>query len=313
LSLGDDAAAFRGREDLCWLATCDAQIDGVHFLSARTDPAQLGHRIAAVNLSDIAAMGGIPRFAFAALRVPRALDASWVDSVYGGLQAGLAQAGASILGGNTARSDGGFSMDLFLLGQVEPERILTRSAVKPGDVLCVTGTLGDSCAGLYLLDYPDAPVSAAVRSFCVGRHCTPTARLSVGRFLGDTGSVHACIDISDGLVADAAHLAKASGLSLRIDARSVPLHPMTLEAADAAGVSAVRWALQGGEDFELLFAVPRNSAAEVARQCEAQTGVRVTVVGEAHEGAPEVGVVGADAADLNQRGFDHLRRAEGDR
>ena len=310
LGMGDDAAAFRGDASLCWLATCDAQIEGVHFLMHRSEPKTLGQRIAAVNLSDIAAMGGMPRYAFLALRVHQEMRLSWIDALYQGLQSELSREGAVILGGNTARTGDGVSVDLFLLGQVAQEEMLLRSAVKPGDKLCVTGTLGDSRAGLFLLEHAELPVSPEARAYCQQRHHKPTARVAVGRFLSTSGRVRACIDISDGLVQDAGHLARRSAVTLRIDTARLPLHDATRDAAAHAGEAALKWALTGGEDYELLFSVPAGDAEDIAAQCLAQTGVPVTIVGEAVTGTPDVVLTGTCAPTLSQKGFDHLQGGE---
>ena len=306
LGVGDDAAVVDANGK-CLLFTCDAQIDGTHYLRERISPYILGQRIAAVNLSDIAAMGGEPLWALCSLVVDSGADAGYFDELYRGLYDELGRFSVQLIGGNVARTDASAVTDLFLVGQAEKEEVLYRSGARVGDLLCVTGTLGDSAAGLKLL--MDGPGFSDRYAPLVHAHQRPVPRIEVGRVLSGTSGVTACMDISDGLLQDAMHLADASGIHLNIDDTEMPLHPLTIEYASASGQDAVVLALSGGEDYELLFTVNGKAYPELARRIDEETGVPVTVIGEVvpprGNGMPVQPRSDRYRA-LLHRGFDHL-------
>jgi thiamine-monophosphate kinase len=299
--IGDDAAAIDWPAGELLLATCDTQIDGVHFRSARRLAGLpeagfhgIGRRLAAVNLSDIAAMGGRPRFALVSLAAPPGTEVEALEELYGGLAAALEEAGAVIAGGNTARAPERLALDVCLLGSVAPTRLLTRDGARPGDLLCVTGDLGAAATGLLVLEAAPAgsALTGAAREAAL-RHLAPTPRLAAGRILGASGAVTACIDVSDGTLRDAGHLARASGVAIRIEAEAVPIGAATREACTEAGLDPLTLALNGGEDYELLCAVRPEGLAGLVRALAAEAGLALTAIGVATAGTPEALVLRA--------------------
>jgi thiamine-monophosphate kinase len=310
---GDDAAAVVTEKGECLLFTCDTQAHGVHF-SDSIPPFALGRRLAAVNLSDIAAMGGRPAWALVSLLLPSGEPVSWTDDMYRGICQELERYDADIVGGNVSATRGPLTMELFLAGQVPVGKVLRRSGARVGDLVCVTGTLGDSAAGLMLTSRPEVSVDASVREVLIHRHWMPSPRVAAGQYLARCGHVSACIDISDGLFQDAGHLATSSGVGITIHLDSLPLSSEARRAGEACGEDAVTWALSGGEDYELLFTVPENRVESVL--CGLQTGTdthaaRIGVVGTC--GAPGDAVVvlhpdGSVRRDI-RAGHDHLARS----
>lgn len=315
--IGDDAAVLRWPAGELLLATCDAAIEGVHFRAGRSLPGLpeagyrgIGRRVAAVNLSDVAAMGGRPRFALASLAAPEDTDLSCLEELYAGLAGALEEAGALLVGGNTARAPERLWVDVFLLGQVEPAGLLRRDGARPGDAVCLTGDVGAAAAGLALLEAaaPGVVLEGAARQ-AARRHLAPVPRLAAGRILGASGAVTACLDVSDGLLRDAGHLARASGVAIRIDAESIPVSAVTREACAIAGIDALETAATGGEDFELLCTVRPGAVGALARRLEAEAGLPLTVIGEVAAGEPAVVARrGGEPWHPAREGFEHFGR-----
>ncbi len=279
VGIGDDVAVLdTGREEYL-LATCDIQVEGVHFRREVISPAQLGRRVAAINVSDIAAMGGHPSWALVSLAVPSEMDVDFVDGLYEGMVEQLGEAGAVVVGGNLSRIAGGTVIDLCLLGAVAPCDLVLRSGAKVDDLILVTGTLGDSRGGLELLMTPSLKVSEPYRDELVTRHLTPQPRLREGQLLGKCGRVHSMADVSDGLLSDVRHICGASRLGAEIWVDQLPVGAACREAARACGVDPLAWAMRGGEDYELVFTVNSSDALEVKEILETETGTGCTVIG----------------------------------
>lgn len=280
VGVGDDAAVLEWDSDTYQLATCDIQVEGVHFLPESITPYQLGRRAAAINLSDIAAKGGIPQHCLVSLALRAELEVSWIESLYDGLREEIAGYGADIVGGNVSKTEGPIVVDLFLLGEVSREEVLLRSGASPGDVVLVTGWLGEGSAGLALVQQPDLPVAKEEGEQLLGAYLTPTPRVSEGRAIAQSRWATAMIDVSDGLSSDVGHICDQSGVGVRVWADRVPISGPTRRVAQLTG--QVDWALavQGGEDYELCFTVPQKAAQELAAEVEEATGTTVTCIGE---------------------------------
>ncbi|MCU0571646.1 MAG: thiamine-phosphate kinase [Syntrophobacteraceae bacterium] len=315
IGIGDDVAVLKSPSSDYLLATCDCQVESVHFTRDLITPHQLGRRVVAVNVSDIAAMGGEPTWALVSLVLPEETDVGYVDSLYEGMRTQLAQFGGVVVGGNVSRSPDRLMIDFFLLGRVSPGRLLLRSGALPGDVVMVTGHPGDSRAGLECLRRQELKVNPEHRELLLSRHLTPQARLAEGRLLASTGSVHAMADVSDGLVADLRHICRASGTGFRIFAGHLPISPACRGAAEAARGDATEWALSGGEDYELVFTALPESAPGLQRLLQEEAGTPSTIVGEILQDPACSEIVMPDGSirrlPASSAGWDHFGKSGG--
>lgn len=311
VGVGDDCAALDLGGELVLLATCDALLDGEQFLRRAATPEQIGRRAMAVNLSDIASMGGWPRYALVSLLLPADLPTTFMDGVYRGLRAEAEQYGAVIVGGNITGSST-FGIDMTLLGQARRGQMLLRSGARPGDALLMTGTLGEAAAGLHLLLHPelkvsDVPASSAAR--LEAALLAPVPRVPEGRLLARLGAASAMMDISDGLAADLWHLCERSGVGACLDGAALPIPDAVHTAAHFVGQSALDWGLFGGEDYQLLFTAPPAAVARIRDTLWIATGTPVTVIGDMLP--PEAGLTlrarDGSIRPLPRRGWDHLR------
>ena len=303
VGIGDDAAVLRANATL--LATCDAQVEGIHFTRDVCTPADVGWRSLAVNLSDIAAMGGVPTYALISLFIPASAGSTALEDLYEGTAELARLHKVAVVGGNVSATSGPLAVDITALG--ETEHAVLRRGAQPGDGVWITGHAGKAAAGRFLLEHPGAAVPA--RGSLEAAYRRPAPRLAAGRALGNlarAGLVTAMIDTSDGTASDLLHLAEASHVGVRLDASKVPLPRGLADAARAAGVPAESWALGGGEDYELLFTAGNEFDAR-ANEVAAAAGVEITRIGDvlpAHEGRSVVTAVGARP--LRPAGWDHL-------
>ncbi len=288
LGIGDDTAVLRLMGLV--LATCDVQVEGVHFTRDLCSPADIGWRALAVNLSDIAAMGGVPRHALVSLVLPAQTSVETVEGVYRGLAEAARAHEVVVVGGNVARTSGPLVIDVTLLGEAAAP--LRRDGARPGDGVWITGSVGKAAGGLFLLRHPEASAASrhpasrssasrdrASRDALLAAYRRPVPRVATGQALAATGLVTAMVDTSDGTAADLLHVVEASGVGVRLDAGRLPLAEGLRETARAARVEPAAWALGGGEDYELLFtALSAFDAA--APDLSRRTGVAVTRIGE---------------------------------
>lgn len=310
VGIGDDVAVLRTDGTRYILATCDIQVENVHFLRDRITPRQLGLKGVAINVSDIAAMGGVPRYLLVSLVLPKETELAFVDGLYEGMQEECLRWGVEIVGGNMAHSPDGIIVDLFLLGEVEPDCLLRRSGARVGDQVLVTGTLGDSAAGLALVLRPGTACPDEHRRWVLERHLTPTPRLGEGWAIARSGLATAMIDVSDGLACDIGHICEMSGVGVRLQADALPISSAARAVAEAVGADALDWALFGGEDYELLFTAPADRAAELARRVQEETGTPVSIIGKVTPAKEGMTLVHRDGASvpLRKGGWDHFAR-----
>lgn len=281
LGIGDDAALVAPPVGQELAIAVDTMVDGVHFPQG-TDPADLGWKSLAVNLSDLAAMGASPAWALLALTLPRQ-SVEQVQLFIDGFAEGFAQLAQphrlALIGGDTTR--GALTISVAVHGFVPPGQALTRAGARAGDVVLVTGTLGDAAAGLRLLQAGARVAEGDGRAaYLIERLHRPTPRLQAGLAL--RGRATACIDVSDGLLADLGHICDASTLGAEIDASLLPRSSMLLGAFDE--VVTRDFALSGGDDYELCFTVPPPQVAEVQGDL-ARLGCGATRIGRMVEGA----------------------------
>lgn len=310
VGIGDDVAVLRPASERVWLATCDVQMEGAHFRRDAIAPRDLGCKALAINLSDIAATGGTPRFALVSLGLPGDLAVEFIDELYAGLRAEAETFGIAIVGGNISRSRLGVFVDIFLLGDAPRENILLRAGARAGDKILVTGTLGDAAAGVALLTDPALSTTAAYAAIARTRLNTPTPRVREGQLIGAAQVATTMIDVSDGLASDLGHICERSGVGARVFAERLPVVADNRALARAARGNEWHFALHGGEDYELLFTAPAAHADALAEKIAHATGTRVWLVGEIlplNEGRqlvlPDTRVIPLEA-----RGWDHFKR-----
>jgi thiamine-monophosphate kinase len=286
----------------------DATVDGVHFRRDRATLTQIGRKALATALSDLAAMGAEPGEAYVVLGAPPDLGEADFLELLDGILALAAETGTTLAGGDVTRAPA-LTLAVTVVGHAaRAEQMIGRDGAQVGDLLVLTGELGGAAAGLLLLDDPELsatlPERAAER--LRRRQLEPTARLAAGRALAATGA-RAMIDLSDGLAGDAAHLAAQSGVGLRIDATRLPLDAGVTAVATAAGRDPLELAASGGEDYELLAAIPAEMLDGALTAVAARGEARLTQVGEVLAGAGvEIRLSGG--ALLKTTGFDQLRR-----
>lgn len=281
LGIGDDAAAWMVRPGSLLVATTDMLVEGVHFRLDWTSPRDLGWKALAVNLSDLAAMGATPGRALVSVALLPG-QAPLVEEMYEGLSELSRLTGTHVVGGDTVRTSGPVVVNVALLGEAEPGRLLRRDGAVPGDLLAVTGFVGASAAGLALLLEADPErLARAEAASLLAAHHRPNPRLAAGRTLAGMG-LRCAIDISDGVASECWHLARSSGVEISLDTDRLPLSP---DAVSLFGREKARhFAVSGGEDYELLFAVPEARLAEVEAALSEHGGV--TVVGRVVEPRP---------------------------
>jgi thiamine-monophosphate kinase len=256
---GDDAAVVEvagGR----LVATTDALVDGIHFRADWSSPGDIGHKAVAVNASDVAAMAGDPRWMLVTICADPASSVDSLEELYRGMVAAASEYGVEIVGGDTVRSDT-FVISVTALGELEGDPLL-RSGARPGDTIAVTGPLGRAAAGVNLLlsgDPRDVTPDDALA--CIDAHRRPRARIGEGKRLRDAGA-GAAIDVTDGLASDARRVADASGVGIEIDADRLPVAREVASVASSRGWNAEQIVLGGGEDLELLVAIPAELDAQ---------------------------------------------------
>jgi thiamine-monophosphate kinase len=275
--IGNDAAVIRPNAGWDLVFTTDMLVEGRHFELKTSDPFSLGAKTIAVNLSDCAAMGAKPLAAVVSLGLPKNISASWVADLYEGMQGWADSFGLDLVGGDTVGCRD-ITLNVALLGEVEKGKAFTRSGAKAGDVLMVTGCLGDSAAGLHSLRHPGKK-GREVRAILERKHLTPLPRCIVGRFLVETGWVTSCIDVSDGLSSEVNHLAEESGLGAEVHTSALPISDALDFYCGEWDLDPETFALNGGEDYELLFTVPAKKAGEVLNRLSAETGASVKPIG----------------------------------
>jgi thiamine-monophosphate kinase len=273
IGIGDDAAAWQGDGSM-QLASVDSFIEGVHFTPETTPWQEAGWKALAVNISDIAAMGGIPRYALVALSLPDDSEVDNVTALYTGMLKLAKQYGVTIIGGDISRAPL-VAIAVTILGSSPTQKILTRSSAKAGDIVAVTGKLGAAAAGMEALK-SQRKLDPEAESYLKNAFLHPTPRIAEGLLLVEQG-VKTAIDISDGLVADLNQICKASRVGARLEVERVPVEPAVKTAFRE---KVLELALSGGEDYELLF----TATSEIIERVKKAASRPVTVIGEITEG-----------------------------
>ena len=328
LGIGDDAAVVRPARGAELVLTTDLSIEGVHFRRDLHPARAAGHRALARALSDLAAMGARPRFVLVSLAFPRATPRAWLSAFYDGIGGLARRCGAALIGGDTAVAEGAITADVMAAGEVRRGEALRRDGARPGDLVYVTGRLGLGALGLEWLRADSRRTQALARRrvakageirAALNAHLYPEPRLAAGQYIAEHRLASAAIDVSDGFARDLARLCAASGVAAVVREEKLPLPPAgkapgrpssqpPARSALRPRLDPLELALRGGEDYELIFTVPR---AYVRRVPESLGGVAVRDVGEirAGRGLRLIRRGGAETV-LSPRGFDHFAGAK---
>ncbi|MDP6775710.1 MAG: thiamine-phosphate kinase [Candidatus Latescibacteria bacterium] len=306
--IGDDCAVLPLDAHRVLLLTTDLMVEDVHFRLGATSPQDLGYKLLAVNLSDVAAMGGDPREAVVSVAAPTDLDLAHLDGLYDGLHECAERFRTNIVGGDTTRSPGPLVLNLALTGEASSDCVLTRSGARPGDLVYASGTLGDSAGGLALVLGEEAQIHRAAREHLLRRHHRPEPRVELGKRLAASGAVTAMIDLSDGVASDLQHICERSEVSAVVEEARVPLSPPLRGFCRSTGTDPMAPALSGGEDYELLFTADPGRADKLDRIAAATDVPPLHRIGEIGEGPANVCLISStgERRELSATGFDHF-------
>ncbi len=299
--IGDDVAVLRSSPGKTFLVTTDLLLEGVHFGLEFIDPYRLGRKAVAVNLSDIASCGGIPRAFLVSLAIPPDAEVAFVRSLYLGMKEQAAEFGVSLVGGDTSRGKA-LMLSITLIGEAEERAIIYREGAREGDLIFVTGTVGDASLGLEMLKKGNRDGEL------VKRHLAPTPRVREGQEIARQGLATAMIDISDGLAADFGHIAEASNVGGKIWLSRIPISEEYRKEVGGYSSDPYLFALTGGEDYELLFTSPPGQ--EGALQALAgEIGVPITPIGEIVTASQGLTIYKEDGKTypVNAKGHDHFQ------
>lgn len=305
LMLCDDAAVIAPANGMELIYTKDIMVSGTHFF-LNDAPNELAQKLLAVNVSDVASMGGAPKGYLLGVALPSDTKETWVAEFAKGVEVALKKFGGALLGGDTTSHSNSdmIVLSLTAIGEVPQGKALKRSSAQDGDDVYVTGTIGDAWLGLQLLQNKwFKSLTQEDKSFLNARYHTPSPRLEWSNPLQSVA--HACTDVSDGLLADAANIANASSVAIVIDAESVPLSPSAEKVISADGEELISF-ITGGDDYELLFTAPSSRREEIAKY-SSSLGVSATKIGAVHAGKGLTLQKNGQKVDVARKGFCHFQ------
>jgi thiamine-monophosphate kinase len=299
--IGDDAAILTPSPGMVALITTDLLVEGVHFQRAFTDPHHLGRKAVAVNLSDIAACGGTPTAFLVALAIPAETELAFVRSLYQGMIAQAREFQVSLVGGDTSRGDA-LMISITVMGEATEGEVVYRAGARKGDLIFVTGTVGDAALGLEQLK------QGKKDGGLVQRHLASVPRVREGREIACRSLATAMIDISDGLAADLGHIVEASEVGAKVRLSSLPLSEEYRKEVAGYNADPYALALTGGEDYELLFTAP-PAKEEAVKELARELGLPITAIGEIVDAVAGVRVLADDGKEypIKAMGHDHFR------
>ena len=307
--IGDDCAIITGRDGFDTLISCDLLVEDKHFCLSYTSPRSLGHKTLAVSLSDIAAMGGTPRFCTLSLAIPPHITDQLLEEFFDGLLALADRYGVVLIGGDTSASPDKFVIDLNIIGECVSGQAIRRDGANPGELIYVTGVLGASASGLKLLQRGYSPVREspnqieALMNLAIKSHLEPTPRLEIGQTLSALQIVTSMIDVSDGLSSDLNHICEESQVGAILYASAIPMSPSMATTKE----DGLQTALDGGEDYELLFTVNPASRDQID---SLDSDIPITCIGEiTSTGKMFLQNLEGHTQPLTSAGFDHFRNS----
>jgi thiamine-monophosphate kinase len=289
------------------LLTTDLLVERVHFFRGRISAFNLGYKSLAINLSDIAAMGGTAREAFVSIAIPQNCELDYLEDIYSGMKALAAKYEVNILGGDTTSSKQDLIINVVVHGLVAEKEVLYRDTARPGDRICSTGRLGDSKAGLHLI-LNQVPLQSPEFQYLYKAHVLPEPQLREGRFFAVRDAVKAAIDVSDGLSSDLGHIVEESKVGARLFADKIPLSDQLLQFCDQFDFDALQFALSGGEDYTLLCTIDPEAMPRIAAEFEKEFQRPLFQIGEITE-TPTVVMFHPDGnqQEIAASGWDHFK------
>ena len=299
VEIGDDCAAIKLRKGFLLIATTDALVEGIHFNLDYTKPYQLGIKSININLSDIAAMGGIPLYVLLSIAVPQNFSVKFINEFLMGVKEGAQRYKVSVIGGNVSSSKNEFSINMAILGEVKKKYMLLRKGAKAGDKIFVTGYLGNSAAGMKILK------RGQWQKKLIERHLMPSPRLTEGRFLAVRGLATSMIDISDGLASDIRRICEESNVGANIFIKNIPIS-RELKSEIRNPKSEINLALYGGEDYELLFTVKPENVRKL-KSLWKNMKTPITMIGEITKRGINLVNTDGKAIPLTKEGYNHFK------
>lgn len=303
--IGDDCALLSISDTEYHLVSTDLLIEDVHFLKDKISPEELGHKALAVNLSDIAAMGGQPLYSFLSIGIPKDIEVNYLDSFIEGYHRLSEKYQVPLMGGDTTSSEDKLTINVAVIGRATKGEARLRSMAQEGDVICVSGPLGDSAAGLKVLleQYTATQDKLALTQ----RHHLPEPRINEGLWLAQQSGVNAMMDISDGIASDLKHILKASGKSAELEITDIPSSLLLQRVAQQEGWNIETLATSGGEDYELLFTISAETFDHINTSFQQEFGKPIYAIGNISKGNGETTWKKNDKEiSLTASGFNHF-------
>lgn len=304
--IGDDCAVIPHEKGFSLLITTDLLIENVHFLRSKISAYELGQKALAVNLSDIAAMGGTPLYAFLSIGLPSDIQIDWIDSFFQGIHDLAKQENVHLLGGDTTGAKD-ITINFAVIGKAKNKQIKRRSQAKPGDIICCTGYLGDSGGGLRVLlnHLPHTPIT----KYFVDQHQRPRAHTQEGLWLGSKSAVRAMIDVSDGIDSDLRHILSQSKCGATINVENLPLSPLLEREAQTFGWNPIELATSAGEDYCLLLTMNPKQFKKINQEYQKLFGKPLYKIGQITNDANQLIYLKEGCPmTISRTGFDHFKK-----
>lgn len=304
--IGDDCAVIPYRDHLSYLVTTDLLAEEIHFLKSKISPEDLGYKTLAVNLSDIAAMGGYPKYVFLSMALSKEMELNWLDRFFDGFHQLVREEHLFVLGGDTSASPSPFFVNLTVIGECPTQQIKRRSAAKPGDLICCTDYLGDSGAGLQVLlnNLPLTPFTCPL----VEQHQRPRPHLKEGQWLATQTGVHAMMDVSDGIDSDLQRMMEQSHCGAKINLEQIPLSPCLIKTAQEFGWNTLELAVTAGEDYCLLVTIDPSHYEQIASDFSKHFQLPLYCIGQITKEPGMVYDFHGHTRSFARHGFDHFTK-----
>jgi len=310
LGNGDDAAVIDAGGKKCWVLSTDIQMEDVHFSLKTSSSEDIANKIMSVNMSDIAAMGAIPRFGLLSLGISNhnSMRDIFLKDFSEEMKSICNKMGIVLLGGNVSSTKGPMFVDLFMIGEAEKDKLVRRSGARVGDRILVTGELGTAAGGHFILSNPEVSIKKTERDFLINKQIRPEARVDAGNFVGKSKFASSMIDISDSLLGDLAHICNASKVGAVVDAKSIYISPELENLGKKSQVDPFDLAFYGGEDYELLMTASKSDAVKIQEYICKNLKLTLTDIGEIV--SPDEGIkihTGNGLHEAQIKRWDHLK------